>query len=810
MATAPGPTGPPSRRDATPTRRARTRTWLQPVVIATALVIGAVAVHIDAGPAAAAPTVEPLVFGGERIGESDWRTDTDDYLAWVAGQPLNAGYPESIMAHAEHARRTGGTWNASAPSVASFAGTFTALEEFRDTNDFRINSLLQLYAGYGDELDPALRDAIVQHILAFKYWYTEPTPPGIVDDQYYWTENHLLVFLADEMIAGELFPDEIFTNSGMTGAEHVAHARPLIQRWIALRARYGFSEWLSNVYWMEDFMGLILLADVAEDPEIASQAAAMLDSLFVEMASHLHEGAFGSTHGRSYNKDKMTALDEDTFTLAQMVFHDGDNGYQHIDRAVQLAVAGRYRPPEVARRIVADDRPSVISQRQSLPIDPSAPVTADPVAPDGLSYDDEFVWWSMGAQFPWQEVPRSLELIRSYDLLETANFQKVGPLRPIIETSTDEQLVGLAQVLAPALNAGLLSDARTTTYRDREVMLSSVQGWRAGERSEQTHVWQATLDADAQVFTTHPSEPIPTGTTDWYRDTGYWTGSGSVPWTVQHDRVAISIYDPQYDSGLFAYEPFTHAYFPTDRFDEVVQRSGWTFGRLGDAYVALWSQRPADFVTHDPANTPTDGMTGPFDLIAPGGPDDVWITEVGSADEHGTFAAFVDAIAAAPVSATRDAVGYSVAYDSPTAGVLSTAWKQPITVGTGAGAKTLPVGSDLKWSSPWSSVGWGDMCATVEADGARLDLDFSSLRPLLTDPTAAPGPSTCPVAPTDPPPDPPTPDPPANPPPPDPPANPPVDNPQGSAERRPLPISDSRIRAAAPARPLPGRSTYTG
>lgn len=718
------------------------------VALVAIAVVASVAVP-GAHGATATRSAEPLSFAGDRVPEAEWRARSDDYLAWVAAQPLRPGDALSIMAHAEHARRTGGTWDASAPSVADFAGTFSALEEFRDTNDFRINSLLHLYVGYGDELDPALRDAIAERLLAFKYWYTEPTPSGVTDSQYYWTENHLIVYLADELIAGEQFPDEVFANSGMTGTEHVDHARPLIQRWLALRARYGFSEWLSNVYWMEDFMGLVLLADLAQDPEIAAQAAAMLDSLFVELASHLHEGAFGATHGRTYNKDKMTARDEDTFTMAQMVFGDGAHDYQRTDRAVQLAVASRYRPPEVARRIVADDAPSTISQRQGLRIDPSAPIVANPVAPDGLSFDDEFVWWSMGGQFPWQIVPRSVELIRAYDLLDSDNFQRIGPLRPVIEGSSVEQLQTIAQQLATRLNPGLLSEARTTTYRDGEVMLSSVQGWRPGERSEQGHVWQATLDPDAQVFTTHPSEPIPTDTTDWYHETGYWTGSGSLPWTVQHDRVAISIYDPAYPSDIdpLLYEPYTHAYFPTDRFDEVVQRDGWTFGRLGDAYVALWSHRPAAFVDHDPTVSPTDGMVGPFDLVADGGPDNVWITEVGSAADHGSFPAFVDAIAAAPVSAVPQGTGYAVSYTSPTAGALTTAWEAPLRVD----GEAQPVGSDLKWASPWTTVRWGDMCATVEAGDARLDLDFSDLRPLLTDAAASPAPGPCFVAPTDPP-----------------------------------------------------------
>ena len=519
--------------------------------------------------------------------------------------------------------------------------------------------------------------------------------------------------------------------------------RPLILRWLALRARYGFSEWLSNVYWMEDFMAMILLADLAEDQDIADRSAQMLDSMFVELASHIQQGAFGSTHGRSYNKDKMTARDEDTFTLAQMVFDDNDLPYQRLDRVTQLAVASRYVPPEVARQIAADDRPSLVEQRQSLPIDPTAPITDDPVGPDGLRYDDEFVWWSLGGQFPWQVVPRSIELIRDLELLDTDNFQQVSELRPVIESSTVPQLQTIAQQLALALNPGLLSDVRTTTWREQNVMLSSAQGFRPGARSEQGHFSQATVDADAQVFHTHPSDPVPTGTTDWYQDTGYWTGSASVPWTVQHENVNLAIYSPGYTPPVpsLGYEPYTHAYFPTDRFDEVVQEAGWTIGRKGDGYVALWSYRPAEFVTRDPATTPTQGMTGPFDLVANGGPENVWIMEVGGVDgPNGTsFGAFVDSVTSAEVEVDKLDRGYSVRYRSPSQGLLSTSWEQPLSVE----GDVQPLGTDAKWSSPWATEPWGSMCATVTAGGATLQLDFSDLRPLLTDPDAAPEPGPC-------------------------------------------------------------------
>jgi len=56
---------------------------------------------------------------------------------------------------------------------------------------------------------------------------------------------------------------------------------------------------------------------------------------------------------------------------------------------------------------------------------------------------------------------------------------------------------------------------------------------------DQVHAWQATIDHNALVFTTHPSRPTPQSL-DW----GYWTGSASLPRTAQQDNVAIHLYAP--------------------------------------------------------------------------------------------------------------------------------------------------------------------------------------------------------------------------------------------------------------------------
>ena len=117
-----------------------------------------------------------------------------------------------------------------------------------------------------------------------------------------------------------------------------------------------------------------------------------------------------------------------------------------------------------------------------------------------------------------------------------------------------------------------------------------------------------------------------------------------MPRSAQHERTGIHIYQPAWDEttddllwGVFGYQDFTHAYVPQDRFDEVVQDGNWTFVRKGDGYIALWSWRAPTWRAYDPAIYPTDGMVKPFDLVAEGGPDNVWIVEVGDATSADSF-----------------------------------------------------------------------------------------------------------------------------------------------------------------------------
>lgn len=126
----------------------------------------------------------------------------------------------------------------------------------RDCSDFSIAGLLRILYLLRRNPDasrwvsPGLVEAIERTVLDFKYWWDEPGE----DPMCYWTENHQILFHSDELLAGQLFPQRVFTNTGMDGNAHMTHALPRLRRWFALRARLGFSEWLSNCYFDEDLL----------------------------------------------------------------------------------------------------------------------------------------------------------------------------------------------------------------------------------------------------------------------------------------------------------------------------------------------------------------------------------------------------------------------------------------------------------------------------------------------------------------------------------------------------------------------------
>jgi hypothetical protein len=668
-----------------------------------------------------------------------------DFLRLATAAP-DPGSPLSAIAVMEReARDPGYTVPAGTFPAGAWDPIFARIAALDDTTDFDLLYLLNAWLGYHDDpaVDPALWQKTEDAILGFKYWYSDPTPAGLIDDKWYWSENHQIIYFTLEYLAGQSFPNRVFTITGMTGAQHRARARARLLRWFDHKARFGFDEWDSNVYYQKDVTPLLTLVEYADDPEIATRAAMLLDRFLFDIALHTFRGAFGATHGRSYKKDKMTALDEDTFGLTKLLFDETEYAYPSTGDpgAILFARARRYHIPQVILDVAHATTPFADRERMGIALDELAPLSTSYPPPYGFAFTEENidVYWSMGALTTWQVVPMVFEVADRYDLWDTELFQPYTAIRDAVGTATFAQVA--AAGLARAASAGLNKEVNTYTWRTPDYMLSTAQDYRKGSRGDQYHSWQATFDANAQVFTTHPGEPPRTNTT-WSDDgePGSWTGTASQPRSAQYENVAIHLYAPQYQpmTGIFAplthYEPYTHAYFPQDHFDEVVRDGHWTFGRFRDGYIALYSWRIAEFVDHGPS-VPTDGMTRPFDLVADGGPDDVWIVECGRAADWGSFAAFEEAVRSAPVQVTAVADGlppgaippfFEVVYDSPSQGRIEFSWTGPLLVR----GQEVPITGYPRWDDPWAHVPFQEKNLYLydASTGAGLWQDFATPR----------------------------------------------------------------------------------
>ncbi len=239
-----------------------------------------------------------------------------------------------------------------------------SINQRADCSDFYLCGLLGMLYRFGDDPNfPAeLRAPLEDCILNFKYWHDEPGS----DAMCYTTENHSILFHTCQVLAGQRYPDRVFSNNGQTGVWHRQTGEARALAWLSQRARFGFLEWDSNTYFEEDVLALTHLADLADSEDVYELAAVVLDKLFFIMAVNSFKGTFGSTHGRTYTPFIKGGQFECTSGMQRIAFGMGVFN-DRIMGSVSLACA-QYEVPEIIAAIAADT-PDELWNRERITAD---------------------------------------------------------------------------------------------------------------------------------------------------------------------------------------------------------------------------------------------------------------------------------------------------------------------------------------------------------------------------------------------------------------------------------------------------------
>lgn len=261
-------------------------------------------------------------------------------------EALDDAARRNLNLFSEIAKMALGRWGQVKPAVIE--GAIAGINRRADCSDFYLTGLLGMLYRFGADLafPAALKEAIEACILNFKYWMDEPGE----DAMCYWTENHQILFHTCEVLAGQLYPDRLFSNVGKTGAWHREQGEARAFAWLRKRAAGGFQEWDSNCYFSEDVLALSHLADLAENEELAEMAAVVLDKLFFTMAVNSFKGVFGSTHGRTYSAQIKGGRLEATSGVARLLWGQGVFN-RNILGVVGLACAQNYELPPILARV---------------------------------------------------------------------------------------------------------------------------------------------------------------------------------------------------------------------------------------------------------------------------------------------------------------------------------------------------------------------------------------------------------------------------------------------------------------------------
>ena len=560
-------------------------------------------------------------------------------------------------------------------------------------DDFWMAALVRVVYRHGDAIDAANSTAIRQAILGFRYWMDQPGE----DSRCYWSENHQILFASAEFLAGQKFPDAVFTLDGRTGREHMAYGRRRVLTWLEQRWRYGFSEWFSNVYYVEDVAPLCNLIDFSADEEVVTKSRIVLDLLLFDVATQSRDGVFLSTMGRAYDKSRKSGEAGNSMRgIIQNIWGFGlpvPDG-RRMDGC--FLFRERYQVPKVIEAIGRDRQPAVILASQGLDLAELR---------DAQKSGDEdsriMLQWGMEAFANPEVIDDTMRYVERHRMfsnsflegLRAVDFQllRVAGLLPAVSRWTDS-----------VANGTPLQRANTYTYRTPDFLLATAQGYHPGMLNDQHHIWSATLSNRLSIFTAHPPVPRKGKTPD--DDLNYWIGPGRMPDAAQHENVAMQIYRVPAGPtlGEKGVNHFTHAYFPKDRFDRVELRGARAFGKHGDTYVALVGAGALEY------------RSGSSDDLIQLGRETAWVCELGSKTQDGEFDAFVRRVEGNALTFQAGVLAYQTG-----ARHLTLTYRKALSVNETAQNFNYP-----RHRSPYAQTDRQARTMTISFGGQRLFLDF--------------------------------------------------------------------------------------
>jgi len=383
------------------------------------------------------------------------------------------------------------------------------LDQDRDAA-FRMIMLVRLHELSSDR---AIQRKIFEGVKTIPFWISYQESIRV-----YWTENQMSMWMSSAQIFYERYPDDADLFVGDNLKQRLLH-------YLNQKLEYGFAEFFSSVYLRYTLSGLLNLSDFSQDPDIQPLATQVAYKLIDHILTGTNsEGAFPVAAGRNY------------------IYYYLSTAHQMSD--IIWILTGRGEKPNKIQSttgilITSDlDFASITLSYNSDSI-PGATIAIGPSLSEsfesnkGLSLVDRVIFqWSYGAYFHPDVSDDTILLFDQLDLWNHGEFAAFKAFKDI------SGLVGdLGELLAPVTASSVLTGHDVVLFKNREVVLSSVQNYFPGSLGYQSYPWVAST-GKLSIWT--QSGPA----VDWEERPGVPSNS-HLPYLEQIDNVLLIMYNPK-------------------------------------------------------------------------------------------------------------------------------------------------------------------------------------------------------------------------------------------------------------------------
>ena len=164
--------------------------------------------------------------------------------------------------------------------------TANILKTAQNASPSEILGILGMLYRFGEhpKFPGQLLQSLEDSILSYPYGHS-----GDYDAEEEDRESDRILTHAAEILAGQRYPERIFTSSSKTGQWHRQNGEQLALDWLHERGEHGFSDWDSSSSFATYLISLSHLVDLAESEAVWEMASVLMDKIFVTMAINSYQ-----------------------------------------------------------------------------------------------------------------------------------------------------------------------------------------------------------------------------------------------------------------------------------------------------------------------------------------------------------------------------------------------------------------------------------------------------------------------------------------------------------------------------------------